>query len=166
MDPGHLDQEPEPQEPQDTQIQECIRSLRETMGMTQEKLAWKMGLTVRTIARYENDSPPKGDALAKFRDLALDYGRQDLAIIFMGAQVHEVASAFEDFASEWGAGEIFRAIIFGLSKDILSGEGYFQQPFRQQLLKFLEPTMKEMYESFLPPPRKPKESEKKGEKEL
>jgi hypothetical protein len=36
-----------------------------------------MNLTVRTIARYENDSPPKGDALKRFVQLADEAGDQE-----------------------------------------------------------------------------------------
>jgi hypothetical protein len=41
-----------------------------------------MNLTLRTIARYENENPPKGPALKRFYELAEEVNEPEVAAIF------------------------------------------------------------------------------------
>ncbi len=59
-----------------------IRRFRLELGETQESLAHRMGLTVRTIARYEADQPPKGKALKRFIGLAKEAGKSEFVETF------------------------------------------------------------------------------------
>jgi transcriptional regulator with XRE-family HTH domain len=70
-------------------VQEAIKELRARMGLSQEGLARHMNLTLRTIARYENDAPPTGHALKRFRDLASQERHPDIAVVFFDALTRE-----------------------------------------------------------------------------
>jgi transcriptional regulator with XRE-family HTH domain len=63
--------------------QQAIKHLRAQLGLTQEGLARQMNLTLRTIARYESQSPPKGQALHRFLALAQDAGDRIAAEAFL-----------------------------------------------------------------------------------
>lgn len=65
-------------------IQEELRKFRLSLGETQESLARRMNLTVRTIARYESDQPPADKALQRFIDLARETGQKEFEQIFFG----------------------------------------------------------------------------------
>jgi transcriptional regulator with XRE-family HTH domain len=71
-------------------VQEAIRELRARLGLSQEGLARRMDLTLRTIARYENDSPPTAYALKRFGELAREEGQPELSDIFFRAIAEEL----------------------------------------------------------------------------
>ena len=48
----------------------AIRDLRQEMHLTQQEFANRLGIAIRTIARWENDQPPHGAALVKLAQLA------------------------------------------------------------------------------------------------
>jgi transcriptional regulator with XRE-family HTH domain len=50
--------------------------------MTQEKLARTLGVTLRTVVRYENDLPPRGVTLVKLAALARDLDKFEIADAF------------------------------------------------------------------------------------
>jgi transcriptional regulator with XRE-family HTH domain len=62
-----------------------IRGLREEMGLTQPEFANRVGVAIRTIARWEKDQPPHGQALIKLAQLADSRGRKDMAESFVAA---------------------------------------------------------------------------------
>lgn len=64
-------------------LQDAVRGLREALGISQEELARKLGITVRTIARYENELPPKGEALGQLFLLAEEANQTELADVFI-----------------------------------------------------------------------------------
>jgi transcriptional regulator with XRE-family HTH domain len=63
-------------------IQDAVRELRNRLGWTQEDLARNLGLTLRTVVRYENDLPPRGPALGRLYAIASEKGHEDLAKLF------------------------------------------------------------------------------------
>ena len=86
-------------------LQEVVRKLREdALGLTQEEFAHRMGVTLRTIVRYENNLPPKGAPLARLSELAKENNRPDLAKAFEAAAAKEsdrrVARKVDDVFSE------------------------------------------------------------------
>jgi transcriptional regulator with XRE-family HTH domain len=78
-------------------VQLAIKKLRAHLGgISQESLAHKMGLTVRTMARYEHrDGNPPADALRAFHQLAMMSDRKDLADIFWAAIEKDFAERFQ-----------------------------------------------------------------------
>jgi DNA-binding transcriptional regulator YiaG len=57
-----------------------IRTLRQTLGMTQEEFAHEVGVTVSTVNRWENaHSEPNKLAWKAIRELAVSRGLDDLA---------------------------------------------------------------------------------------
>ena len=64
-------------------VSDDIKKFRLALGATQESLARRMNLTVRTIARYEADQPPKGKALRRLIDLADQTGHDEFVRIFV-----------------------------------------------------------------------------------
>jgi transcriptional regulator with XRE-family HTH domain len=66
------------------ELREAIRHLREALGFTQEVFAWRMGVTVRTIAKWESSglkSLPPND-LIHLRHVAIEAEAEDLAAYF------------------------------------------------------------------------------------
>jgi transcriptional regulator with XRE-family HTH domain len=64
-------------------ISETIRELRKAMNVSQEHLARRLDLSLRTIARYENDQGlPPDDLLLTFADLASEAENLELAADF------------------------------------------------------------------------------------
>jgi transcriptional regulator with XRE-family HTH domain len=55
------------------------------MGLTQPEFANRVGVAIRTIARWEKDQPPHGQALIKLAQLADSRGRKDMAESFVAA---------------------------------------------------------------------------------
>lgn len=51
-------------------LAKAIRTFRAALGDTQQEFAVRVGLAVTTIARYETNSPPSADVLAKLAELA------------------------------------------------------------------------------------------------
>jgi transcriptional regulator with XRE-family HTH domain len=50
--------------------------------LSQERFAWHMGVTLRTVVRWENGNVHTPRVLVHFRNLALSLKRQDLADVF------------------------------------------------------------------------------------
>jgi transcriptional regulator with XRE-family HTH domain len=64
-------------------LAEAVKKLRGAVGLTQERFAWKLGYTTRTIARWETPGtviPPSN--LTRLRGLALSLERLELVAIF------------------------------------------------------------------------------------
>lgn len=71
--------------PEEREIADTIKELRLTYGETQEQFSKRLGVTVRTIARYELERPPTGKVLGKLLNLASDIEREDFEDIFRKA---------------------------------------------------------------------------------
>ena len=71
-----------------------IRGLREEMGLTQPEFANRVGVAIRTIARWEKDQPPHGQALIKLAQLADSRGCKDIAGSFVAALRSEKTSHY------------------------------------------------------------------------
>ena len=69
---------------------DAVRKLRTALGESQQAFAYRMKTAIRTIARYEASTPPKGKALAELFWVAADTGNAELANVFRGALVGEI----------------------------------------------------------------------------
>ena len=68
-----------------SEISLAIRELRSSLQMTQQDFAYKFPTAIRTIARWENDQPPRGDALVRLAQMAEAQGLPNLASKFVRA---------------------------------------------------------------------------------
>lgn len=71
--------------PPKNEVAKAVRELRKTMGLSQQRFSDKIGVTLRTVAHYENDRPPEDKKLIGLYYLATECGRYDLANIFANA---------------------------------------------------------------------------------
>jgi len=69
---------------------DAVRKLRIALGESQQAFAYRMKTAIRTVARYETTTPPKGKALAELFWVAADTGNTELANVFRGALVGEI----------------------------------------------------------------------------
>lgn len=74
----------------DQKTRDAVRSLRNRLELTQTQFAALMGVSYPSVQRYEQLVPPKGHKLARFRDLAISKGFEDLGEVFHSALVREV----------------------------------------------------------------------------
>jgi transcriptional regulator with XRE-family HTH domain len=79
--------------PEEKKLAEAVRSLRASLNETQQQFSDRLGVVVRTIARYELEKPPSGDVLLSLAKIAQEAGRSDLADVFQKAYSTELASA-------------------------------------------------------------------------
>ena len=66
----------------DLKVMGAVKTFRGVLGVTQQDLSEKLGITVRTVARWETAVPPKGKALGMLLKLARFYKRRGSARIF------------------------------------------------------------------------------------
>lgn len=71
--------------PQEKKLAEAVRNLRATLNETQQQFSDRLGVVVRTVARYEVEKPPSGDILLTLSKIAGEAGRSDLAEVFDNA---------------------------------------------------------------------------------
>ena len=76
-----------------------VKSLRRELGDTQEQFAKRMGAVVRTIARWESERPPTGDALRRLATVARQAGLSQLANAFDRARLVDILSEVLPVAS-------------------------------------------------------------------
>jgi DNA-binding transcriptional regulator YiaG len=69
---------------------EAVRKLRTALGESQQAFAYRMKTAIRTVARYETTTPPRGKALAELFWVATDTRNPELANVFRGALVGEI----------------------------------------------------------------------------
>lgn len=69
----------------DKEVAEAIKNLRTHLGESQQTFSNRLGVVVRTVARWELEVPPKGEILLRLFDLSQETGRDDLAQIFANA---------------------------------------------------------------------------------
>jgi transcriptional regulator with XRE-family HTH domain len=79
--------------PREKKLAEAVRNLRTTLNETQQQFSDRLGVVVRTVARYEVEKPPSGDILLTLSKIAGEAGRSDLAKVFDDAYSTGAASA-------------------------------------------------------------------------
>lgn len=68
------------------ELANAIRELRKALNESQQEFSDRLGVTLRTIARYELESPPRNHRiLFKLRQIAIQAERLDLSRIFSNA---------------------------------------------------------------------------------
>jgi len=78
-------------------VLESIKKLREHLGYTQPEFAQLIGVSTRTLARYEGGRPPSTvQTLGRLAKLASDNGRDDLASVFSGEFLKVSPGDFEE----------------------------------------------------------------------
>jgi transcriptional regulator with XRE-family HTH domain len=70
----------------------AVRQLRAALGDTQQSFAHRLKASIRTIAHYESDRPPRGRALAELAKIATAHGHQAQAEIFRHALAEELGN--------------------------------------------------------------------------
>ena len=76
-------------------LNRAVRELREALGLTQEQFASKVGKTLGTVQRYEQQRPPQGLALVPFIQLAESINRRDLVATFTAALTEELRGVMD-----------------------------------------------------------------------
>ena len=80
---------------EEQQVAEAIKALRGEIGESQQRFSDRIGVVVRTVARYEVQKPPNGEMLGKLAALAEEVGRPDLRAIFTNAFWRELNEEIE-----------------------------------------------------------------------
>ncbi len=75
-----------------TEISQAIRELRQSLGLTQQEFAYRVPTAIRTVARWENNQPPRGKALVRLAQLAQSQDLREIAGKLIGALQLEMAS--------------------------------------------------------------------------
>jgi transcriptional regulator with XRE-family HTH domain len=71
-------------------VSQAIRDLRECLNISQQELAFRTKMAIRTIARWEGEQPPHGKALLQLADMAQANDLNQIASVFRGALQDEV----------------------------------------------------------------------------
>lgn len=93
----------------------AVSELRRRLGDTQPAFASRLGSSIRSVANYESDRPPKGRALVKLAEVAHRQGHTDLAGTFVAA-----------LSRELGVENLF----------FEAGKLWFEQSFQGRALRF------------------------------
>jgi transcriptional regulator with XRE-family HTH domain len=95
--------------PTDQQVMEAVRSLRRALKETRAEFADRLGVSLRSVARFEGDRPPRGEVVGRLIALSAANGRRDLERIFERAYNAtkpsartELANAVRKFRNELG----------------------------------------------------------------
>lgn len=75
---------------EEQEVADAIKALRAELGESQQRFSDRLGVVVRTIARYELEKPPSGEMLGTLRTIAQEAGRPDLGAIFSNAFWREI----------------------------------------------------------------------------
>jgi transcriptional regulator with XRE-family HTH domain len=76
-------------------VADAIKALRAEFGESQQRFSDRIGVVVRTVARYEVQQPPGGEMLAKLAALTDEVGRDDLRAVFTNAFWRELNEELE-----------------------------------------------------------------------
>jgi transcriptional regulator with XRE-family HTH domain len=68
-------------------VHEAVRELRRVLGQSQQAFASGIGVSIRSVASWENDQRPGSQALEKLRLAARSAGDLDLVAVFARAVV-------------------------------------------------------------------------------
>ena len=72
-----------------------MRVLRTALAISQRELADKLGVTTKTVERYENVAPPKGKSLLKLYEIAVAAGQPELGEPFMMEHKRDLEMAIQ-----------------------------------------------------------------------
>ena len=73
------------------ELTEAVKSLRLSLGESQQQFSNRLGIALGTVARYETKNPPKGPVLLTLADTARKAQRWDLARVFERAYTSGMA---------------------------------------------------------------------------
>ena len=73
-----------------TAVMDAVRRLREALGLTQTELARRIRRGMSTVQRWEQLTPPKGEALVRLMELAAENNQLELAELFRDALSREL----------------------------------------------------------------------------
>jgi transcriptional regulator with XRE-family HTH domain len=74
------------------ELSQAVRDLRSAIGVTQQEFASRFPTAIRTVARWENNQPPRGQALVRLAQMAAGLGHEELAGRFVQALQLEMAT--------------------------------------------------------------------------
>lgn len=77
-------------------LDSAVLELRTKLGCSQDEFAKRIGVTTRSVSRYETGSHPSSNVLAVLIRLARDLGRLDLAEVFETELSHHVGVSIAD----------------------------------------------------------------------
>jgi len=66
-------------------VSQAIRDMRKGLGISQQELAFRTKMAIRTIARWEGEQPPHGKALLQLAELAQASDLNQIANVFRAA---------------------------------------------------------------------------------
>lgn len=134
---------------------EAIRELREKMGIGQQELADRLGVTVTSISRYENGRKPARQTLKKLGEVAHEARLSQLQKLFKACWQAEIAQRVQNLRStgterpvsiedlkywQWVAQETVRSIQIALTamaaspgKDLLEIMQHDQKRAKEQI---------------------------------
>lgn len=122
-------------------VREAIKDLRSVMGISQETLARKLNVTLRTVARYEKDAMPQAGVLAALRDMARVHGRNDLVETFELTRVVLYEKVGFDIHSA-GAASTSGLVVMAATNRALTDAKYLG--VRERLIKVLKPVLDDL----------------------
>jgi transcriptional regulator with XRE-family HTH domain len=125
------------------EIAKAIKSLRATLQEPRQEFAKRLGVSARTVARYELEKPPKHSVSFKaLADVAAEAGREDLKAIFEKAherfgprQRTSIAQCIISFRSALGLTQEEFAKLVGLSPISVARYETSQEPKTTALKK-------------------------------
>ena len=82
--------------PEQQQIAEAIKSLRTELKESQQQFSNRLGVVVRTVARWELEKPPSGKTLLELGHVAEEAGRTDLRTMFYRTYSSALIETFTD----------------------------------------------------------------------
>ena len=80
---------------EEQEVAEAIKASRAEFAESQQRFSDRIGVTLRTVARYEVQKPPNGEMLGKLAALAEEVGRPDLRVVFTNAFWRELSGEIE-----------------------------------------------------------------------
>jgi len=131
--------------PSDDVVQNATKELRRRLALSQTEFGRKIGRTLNTVVKYENQIRAKDEALVPYGVLALDSGFYDLAEVFRTAVLEDLGSDLERLI-DWRPGEKAAAVpkdmsklvgafvVFMTSEDLSPAEVFLRDTIRRILL--------------------------------
>ena len=129
----------------DEVVQNATKELRTRLGLSQTEFGRKIGRTLNTVVKYENQIRAKAEALVPYGILALDSGFYDLAEVFRSAVLDDLGSDLERLI-DWRAGQkappvprdmaklVAAFLVFMNAEDLSPAELFVRDTIRRILL--------------------------------
>jgi transcriptional regulator with XRE-family HTH domain len=122
--------------PEERKTAEAIKSLRAQLNESQQEFSNRLGVVVRTVARWEREQSPRGDMLLKLADVASQVARQDLVATFHRAYSREIVNNIQKWYGKTGHPEF--ATVVALQWLLFMGDDDFKRRLRLMLATQLE----------------------------